>query len=107
MDGMEMDEYAMIISYTSSLFFILPLMFGGGFLLGIFYFYAVKVTANLIVSGGNPFLALFMILGRIALVCIVFILALKIAGGFSLLAVLAGLMVARALSVPSKSEVSV
>ena len=82
---------------TWSLLFTLSASFAGGVLLGIAYFCAVRATADLIVTGGRPSLAIVLTLARIGLLGAGFVLALQ-AGGFAVLAALAGVLVGRGLT---------
>ena len=65
LDRLEMDERAMIDLSCPPAVLILPLCFAGGLLLGLAYFRALRGTADLIVSGGRPLLALALTLGRL------------------------------------------
>lgn len=91
-----MDEHAMIDLATVPLALTLPVCFVGGLVLGYGYFRALRQTANLIVIEGHPLLGLALTLGRLALLCTGFYLAV-LAGGFALLAALAGVLVTKAL----------
>lgn len=75
---------------------ILPACFLGGLALGYVYFRAMRQTANLIVSQGHPVLGLALTLGRMALLCAGFFLAVQ-AGAVALLAMLAGVLCAKYL----------
>ena len=88
----------MIDPSTWSLYLTLPASFAGGVLLGTLYFRAVRMTADLIVTGERPVLAIAMTLGRIGLLGAGLILALQ-AGGLSLLAALAGVLTGRGLTI--------
>lgn len=74
----------------------LPVCFLGGLVLGYVYFRVLRETANLIAGQGSPLLGLGLTLGRLALLCAGFYLAV-LAGGFALLAALAGVLGAKAL----------
>ncbi len=93
---MELDERAMIDLSLLPLPVILPICFLGGLVLGYIYFRALRETTNLVVSQGHPLLGLALTLGRLALLCGVFYLAV-LAGGAALLATLAGVLAAKAL----------
>jgi F1F0 ATPase subunit 2 len=93
---MEMDERAMIDLSTLPLPVTLPVCFLGGLVLGYIYFRAVRETANLIVTQGHPLLGLALTLGRMAVLCAGFYLAVQ-AGGLALLVALAGVLAAKAL----------
>ncbi|MBN2740399.1 MAG: hypothetical protein JXR35_05790 [Rhodobacteraceae bacterium] len=77
---------------------ILALCFLGGLALGYAYFRAMRSTAESIVRGGSPLLALALTLGRLALLVAGFYLAV-LAGGLALLAALAGVLVTKSLMV--------
>lgn len=72
----------------------LPVAFIGGLLLGLVYFRAVRLTADLIVGHGNPLFGLALALGRLALLGAGFYVAV-LAGGLALLAALAGILLAK------------
>ncbi|WP_377278099.1 ATP synthase subunit I [Rhizobium sp. R86522] len=91
-----MDERTMIKLAIFPLPLLLALCFLGGLVLGYVYFRALRETANLIVSQGHPLLAMILTLGRLALLCAGFYLAV-LAGGFALLAALAGVIGAKGL----------
>jgi len=74
----------------------LPICFVGGLALGFVYFQALRVTADLIVTGGRPLLGLALALGRLALLASGFYLAVQL-GGLALLATLAGVLCAKAV----------
>jgi hypothetical protein len=93
---MEMDERVMIDVSTLPLPLTLTVCFIGGLLLGFIYFRALRMTANLIVGGGQPILGLALTLGRLALLATGFYVAV-LAGGFALLAALAGVLCAKGL----------
>ncbi len=93
---MEMDERAMIGLQTVPLFLSIPACFVGGLVLGLAYFRAVRMTADLIVAGGRPLLGLALTLGRFGMLGLGFYGAV-LAGGFALLAALAGVLCAKAL----------
>lgn len=75
---------------------LVPASFAGGVLLGVVYFRAVRMTADLIVSGQKPLIALGLTLGRFALLGAGFFLAVQ-AGWVAVLAVLAGVLAGRRL----------
>ncbi|WP_417807496.1 ATP synthase subunit I [Thioclava sp.] len=77
---------------------VLALCFLGGLGLGYAYFAAMRATADMIVRGGSPLLALALTLGRLALLGAGFYLAVLL-GGLALLAALAGVLVAKTLMV--------
>ncbi|OSQ35406.1 ATP synthase subunit I [Thalassospira mesophila] len=84
----------MMSSDTLPLLLLLPFCFAGGVLLGILYFRCIKVTADLIVSGRKPVLAIALAIARLGLLAGGFALALQ-TGGFGIIAVLAGVIVGR------------
>jgi len=94
-----MDERTMIKLAALPLPLLLPVCFLGGLLLGYLYFRALRETANLIVSHGHPLLGMILTLGRLALLCVGFYLAV-LAGGLALLAALAGVLGAKWLMLP-------
>jgi hypothetical protein len=98
MDGLEMDERRMIDLSSLPLFITLPVCFIGGLFIGYGYFRALRATADLIVSEGQPLMAIALTLGRISLLVSGFFIAV-LAGGLALLATLAGLLCARAVMV--------
>ncbi|SNR63699.1 N-ATPase, AtpR subunit [Puniceibacterium sediminis] len=85
-----MDLSALPLSVT------LPACFLGGLAIGYVYFRALRHTAELIVSQGSPLLGLALTLGRLALLTAAFYVAV-LAGGFALLAALAGVLCAKAV----------
>jgi Cu/Ag efflux pump CusA len=91
---MEMDERAMIDLAALPLSLTLPICFLAGLVLGYAYFRAVRETADLIVGQGPLLLGLALTLGRLALLCAGFYLAVQ-AGGLALLAALAGVLCAK------------
>ncbi len=91
-----MDERAMIDLSILPLSVVLPVCFLGGLVLGYGYFLALRETARLIVSQGHPLLGLALTLGRLALLCAGFYLAV-LEGGLALLAALVGVLAARTL----------
>ncbi len=91
-----MDEHAMTYLSTLPLPVILPVCFLGGLVLGYVYFRALRETTNLIANQGSPLLGLALTLGRLALLCAGFYLAVM-AGGSALLAALAGVLGAKTL----------
>ncbi len=91
-----MDERTMIDLSALPLPVILPVCFLGGLVLGYVYFRALRETADLIVSRGAPLLGLALTLGRLALLCAGFYLAV-LAGGLALLTALAGVLGAKTL----------
>lgn len=93
---MEMDERAMISLQTVPVFLSVPVCFIGGLALGFAYFHALRMTADLIVEGRRPLLGLALTLGRFGMLGLGFYGAV-LAGGFALLAALAGVLCAKAL----------
>ncbi len=91
-----MDERAMTDLTILPLSITLPVGFLGGLLLGYGYFRALRETTNLIVRHGHPLLALALTFGRLAVLAAGFYVAV-LAGGFALLAALAGLVCAKVL----------
>jgi hypothetical protein len=91
-----MDEYAMTDLSALPLPVILPVCFLGGLGLGYVYFRALRETTKLIANRGSPVLGLALTLGRLALLCTGFYLAV-LAGGAALLAALAGVLSAKTL----------
>lgn len=91
-----MDERTMINVTILPLHLLLPVCFLGGLVIGYVYFRALRETADLIVSRGHPLLAMILTLGRLALLCAGFYLAV-LAGGVALLAALAGVIGAKGL----------
>jgi F1F0 ATPase subunit 2 len=100
-----MDERAMTDLSMLPLSAILAVCFAGGFALGYVYFRALRETADLIVAGRRPLVGLALTLGRLALLCAGFYLAV-LAGGAALLAALAGVLGAKALMLrqPRKAD---
>lgn len=89
-----MDERAMIDLHAVPLFLILPVCFAGGLVLGFAYFRTLRMTADMLVRGDRPLLALAMTLGRVA--CLGAGLYVSVlAGGFALLAAFAGVLCAK------------
>jgi len=80
------------------LFLTLPASLGGGVLLGLVYFLAVKMTADLIVTGTRGSLTIALILGRLGLLVAGLILALQ-AGALALVATLFGILAGRAMTI--------
>jgi hypothetical protein len=93
-----MDEFEMSDLTAMPLPIMLTLSFLGGLGLGYVYFRAMRATADMIVRGGSPLLALALTLGRLALLGAGFYLAVLL-GGLALLAALAGVLVAKSLMV--------
>lgn len=91
-----MDERTMIDLSTIPAHISLPVCFLGGLIVGYGYFRALRETANLIVREGSPLMGLALTLGRLSLLATGFFLAV-LAGGFALLAALAGVLCAKAL----------
>ncbi|WP_167470096.1 ATP synthase subunit I [Vreelandella andesensis] len=76
----------------------IPLCFLGGLALGYVYFRALQKTIDLFmsVSRGHPLMGMALTLGRLTLLALGLYLAVLM-GGFTLLAMLAGIMSAKAL----------
>ncbi len=91
-----MDERTMTDLSAMPLFITLPISVLGGLLIGYAYFRALRETANLIVSHGHPLLGLALTFGRLALLGAGLYVAV-LAGGYALLAALAGILCAKAL----------
>ena len=91
-----MDEHTMIDLSALPLPVTLPVFFLGGLGLGYVYFRALRKTTNLIANQGPPLLGLALTLGRLALLCAGFYLAVMV-GGLALLATLAGVLFAKTL----------
>ena len=100
-----MDERAMIDLAALPLFLTLPVFFIGGLLIGLVYFRALRLTADLIVGRGNPLLGLALALGRLALLGVGFYIAV-LTGGLALLAALAGVLMAKFVMVRLTRKVS-
>jgi hypothetical protein len=96
MDRMEMDERTMTDLLTLPLPVTLMICFLGGLFIGYGYFFALRETANLIVSRGRPLLAVALTLGRLAALVTGFYIAV-LAGALALLAAFGGVMCAKAL----------
>lgn len=92
-----MDECTMMMSDPWLLLVTLPAGFATGVAVGLVYFRMVRATADLIVSGGRPILALALALVRLVAVVAVFAGALQL-GVPCVVAVLAGVLVGRALT---------
>lgn len=86
----------MIELTTLPLHTTLPLSFIGGLMLGYVFFRTLRLTADLIVNQGHPLLALALTLCRFALITAGLYVA-ALAGGFALLAALAGVLCAKTL----------
>ena len=86
-----MDERAMIKLAILPLPLLLLVCFLSGLVLGYLYFRALRQNANLIVRQGHPLLGMILTLGRMVLLFAGFYLAV-LAGGFALLAALAGVL---------------
>ena len=91
-----MDERKMIDLTATPLHISLPICFLAGLFIGFGYFRALRATADLIVQEGQPLMAVALTLGRLSLLITGFFIAV-LAGGFALLATLAGLLCAKAL----------
>lgn len=72
--------------------------FIGGALLGVIYFRAVQMTADFLVAGVRPALAIALTLGRFALLGSGLFVATQF-GTFSLGAVLAGILLGRTVMI--------
>ncbi len=75
----------------------------GGVLLGLIYFRAVKITADLIVAGKRPVIAIALTLGRLGLMGAGLVLALQ-AGAIAVLAALVGVLIGRSLTLRRPRE---
>jgi len=82
---------------TWPLFLTLPASLGGGVLLGLVYFRAVRMTADLIVSGRGPALTIALIAGRVLLLCASLFLTLQF-GALALIAMLLGILAGRSMT---------
>jgi hypothetical protein len=60
---MEMDERTMIDLNAIPLLVLLPVSLAGGFALGLAYFRVLQISADLLVRGQRPLLALALTLG--------------------------------------------
>jgi hypothetical protein len=96
MDGLEVDECAMMNVFDVPLLLTLIACFASGFVLGCTYFRALRATADLIVGGGSMLLGLSLTLGRVACLGAGLYLAV-LSGALALLAALAGVLCAKAL----------
>ena len=92
-----MDERTMMPAVSWPLVLTISACLAGGVVMGILYFRALRVTADLIVSGERPLLAIAATLGRFALLGAGLTLALQ-AGAPGVLAALAGVLVGRRLA---------
>jgi F1F0 ATPase subunit 2 len=92
-----MDEHAMIDPDIWPMLVTLAASFAGGVLLGTFYFHALGATADLIISGEHPLLAIILTLGRLGFLGAGFYFALQ-GGTLALLAALAGVLAGRGLT---------
>lgn len=81
-----------------TLFLTLSTSLGGGFLLGVIYFRAVQMTADFLVAGARPVLAIVLTLGRFALLGGGLFIATQF-GAFSLVAMLAGILLGRTITI--------
>lgn len=74
----------------------IPLCFLGGMALGYIYFRALRETVNLVVGHGHPLMGMALTLGRFTLLGLGLYVAVLM-GGFTLLAMLAGIVSAKSL----------
>lgn len=94
MDERQM-SYANLLPLSAPLVVFLALLCGIG--IGVAYFYALRVTADVIVAGGSPLRALGLTFGRLALMATgLYVAALN--GALPLLAALSGVLIAKAIS---------
>jgi hypothetical protein len=93
---MEMDERTMIDLNAIPLLVLLPVSLAGGFALGLAYFRVLQISADLLVRGQRPLLALALMAGRFALVG-AGLYGAVLAGGLVLLAAFAGVLCAKSL----------
>lgn len=82
---------------------VMPLSFAAGLLVGLAYFRALRITADLIVARSAPMLTLLLTLGRIACLGAVLYAAVLVSG-LALMAALAGVVVARTLMIRRMRE---
>lgn len=101
---MEMDERAMIDLHAAPSVLLVPLCLAAGFLLGLAYFRALRTTAEMLVTGDRPLLALVLTLARFVCLGAGFYAAV-LAGGPALLAALAGVLGARRVVLRGLREV--
>ncbi len=93
-----MDERTMTDLAALPLLATLPTAFLAGLALGYIYFRALRQTADAIVAQGRPLFALALTLGRVALLGLGLYGAVLM-GGLALLAVLAGVLCAKAVMI--------
>lgn len=86
----------MIDLHTLPLLVTMPVSFAGGIVLGLIYFHAIRISADMVVSGQRPALVIVAAILRFGLLAASFALALQ-AGGAALLAALVGVLIGRTL----------
>ena len=91
-----MDERTMIDMHAVPLLVLLPVSLAGGFALGLAFFRVMHISADLLVEGQRPLLALALTAGRFALVG-AGLYGAALAGGLALLAAFAGVLCARSM----------
>jgi len=91
--------------HSGPLLLLIPLCFAGGLVVGVGYFRALRLTTDLIVGGGSPLPALVLTAGRLAVLGAGLFLAV-LAGGPTLLAALARILAAKALTVRDARRIS-
>ncbi|MBY8975877.1 hypothetical protein KHP62_08680 [Rhodobacteraceae bacterium NNCM2] len=79
---------------TWPLFVIVPVSLVAGVLLGSLYFRAVRLCAELLVTGRAPLVAIALTIGRFAVMVGCFLIAVQ-AGAVAVLALLGGVMLGR------------
>jgi F1F0 ATPase subunit 2 len=79
-------------------FFLLPLSagFGAGVLIGASYFLTLRWNVRMLALGHAPLLAMGLQLARFALLAVALVLIARSFGAVSLVAVIAGILAARA-----------
>lgn len=93
---MEVDERTMIDLHTVPLIVVLPVCLAWGGVLGVAHLRGLRITADLLVRGERPLLALALTLGRFVLLGAGLYVA-ALAGALALLAAFAGVLCAKAL----------
>jgi hypothetical protein len=91
-----MDERTMIDLHAVPHLVMLPICFGGGLALGFAHFRILRISAELLVRGERPLLALALTLGRFALLG-AGLYGAVLASGLALLAAFAGVLCAKSL----------
>lgn len=91
-----MGDVMTVLAQNGATIRVVVLGLGGGVLLGLIYFTALRATAHLIVSGRQPILALALIFGRLAFLAAIFFAALYY-GAAGLLATAAGVLIGRGI----------